>query len=127
MPGGQPAASALPGTLPPQAAQLPGGDGGASWYSGTFGAGCSPATCCEICGGGSGPPPDYYIEADVRVLSRSKPDLGPVITLQRVAGDPGIAPTALQFEAELSFRNMLEGILARHVGHHRPLPGTRFQ
>jgi hypothetical protein len=33
--------------------------------------------CCAICGGGSGPPPDWYMEQDVRILNRSRPrDVG---------------------------------------------------
>ena len=32
-----------------------------------------PASCCEICGGGSGPPPCYYVESDLSVLTRSRP------------------------------------------------------
>jgi len=29
--------------------------------------------CCAICGGGSGCPPDWYMEQDVRILNRSRP------------------------------------------------------
>ncbi len=74
IPAGQPAGPAV--AHPPAGPAEPDGaeDDGSSWYAGTFGPNCAPAPCCEICGGGSGPPPDYYIEGGPSVLTRGKPN-----------------------------------------------------
>ena len=118
-----PASAPAPTATQSQAPQ----EDNASWYAGTFGPGCSTPPCCEICGGGSGPPPDYYVEADLRVLGRDRPKETPTITFERKSGDPSAQPTITQLFGEMSFKVINDGILSGHAGHDRPLPGTRLQ
>ncbi len=117
IPAGTPQAQ----TPAPQAGQTA-LDDNASWYAGTFGENCSTPGCCEICGGGSGPPPCYYIEGDVRVLMRSRAISGN-LTYERTTGTE-FQPTALELAPRLSFRSVdsiiapgLEGTIGWFLGH----------
>jgi hypothetical protein len=116
IPAGQPAGPAV-ARPPAGGAESAGGveDDGSSWYAGTFGPGCSPAPCCEICGGGSGPPPDYYVEGGPNVLSRGKPNVR-TITFMRVSGDPNLPLAPGEETQQLSFKSVDPGICAGMLG-----------
>ncbi len=112
-----PASAPAPTATQSQAPQ----EDNASWYAGTFGPGCSTPPCCEICGGGSGPPPDYYVEADLRVLGRDRPKETPTITFERKSGDPSAQPTITQLFGEMSFKVINDGIspgMQGTIGHY---------
>ena len=70
----------------------PDGDDNGAWSSGVFGPGCTAATCCEICGGGSGPPPDYYVEGGPIILARNRPTHVMPVSFERTSGTYGLPP-----------------------------------
>ena len=120
IPAGQPAGPAV--AHPPAWAAGPDGaeDDGSSWYAGTFGPNCAPAPCCEICGGGSGPPPDYYIEGGPSVLTRGKPN-GPIVNYLRNSGDPGTVPATAALVPGNDFHAIDQGIsggMLGTIGHY---------
>ena len=84
-------------------------------------SGCAPLPCCEICGGGSGPPPNYYIEAGFRVLSRGKDSLTPAVTFMRENGNFYSVPGPADLASGLSFRSIDPGIspgMLGSIGHY---------
>ena len=120
IPAGQPAGPAV--AHPPAGPAESDGaeDDGSSWYAGTFGPNCTPASCCEICGGGSGPPPDYYIEGGPSVLTRGKPN-GLTVNFLRNLGDPGTLPTASELVPGNAFHAIDQGIsggMLGTIGHY---------
>jgi Putative beta barrel porin-7 (BBP7) len=60
------------GTAGPNAPANPAADTGLLVDNGLW-DGAPVGPCCAICGGGSGPPPDWYMEQDVMILNRSRP------------------------------------------------------
>ena len=98
----------------------PDGDDNGAWSSGVFGPGCTAATCCEICGGGSGPPPDYCVAGGLSVLARNRPTHVMPISFERNGGDPSVPPTIFQLAAKFSFGSLDQGIspaMNMTVGH----------
>jgi hypothetical protein len=77
-----PAASQQPSAsqgypMPPSAATPGPADDGLLIDNGLLWDNAPVGPSCAICGGGSGRPPDWYLEQDVRVLNRSRPrDVG---------------------------------------------------
>ena len=122
IPAGQPAGPAV--ARPPAGPAEPAGgeDDGSSWYAGTFGPNCTPAPCCEICGGGSGPPPDYYIEGGPSVLSPRQAQWSDRLISCGTRAIPGHCPRRMPWCRERrstpsirGFRGML-GTIGHYIG-----------
>jgi hypothetical protein len=123
---GYPTGTAMPNAQPNDASQGQSqGDadeGGASWNGGILGPGCSTAPCCEICGGGSGPPPEYFFEANTIVWTRSRAQNAPNFVFENI-GNPSENPPPQLLSARLSFRDInsiiapgLDGTISHYLG-----------
>jgi hypothetical protein len=108
-PNGQPAAA--PNTEP-----ILSEDEAALFDSGLW-DGAPVGPCCAICGGGSGCPPDWYVDTGVRLLTRSRPR-GIAMGYQLTFGSAGTLTSAMETLSSRSPGPNISTAGALMIGHY---------